>query len=66
MLVFGTSSSCRDENRKEEKGNGGTKKSKVMAMMTVEVMEMAARSRSLRWPEKDWVMTVMWKTWLAC
>ena len=66
MLVFGTSSSYRDEIRKEEKGNGGTKKSKVMAMMTVEAMEMAARSRSLRWPEKDWVMTVMWKTWLAC
>ena len=30
-----------------------------MAMMTVEAMEMAARSRSLRWPEKDWVMTVI-------
>lgn len=25
----------------------------------MEAMEMAARSRSLRWPEKDWVMTVM-------
>ena len=22
-------------------------------------MEMAARSRSLRWPEKDWVMTII-------
>lgn len=27
-------------------------------MMTVVTMEMAARSRSLRWPAKDWVMTV--------
>lgn len=35
-----------------------TMKPKVTAMMTVVAMEMAARSRSLRWPAKDWVTTV--------
>lgn len=36
-----------------------TKKPKVMEMRTVQAMEMAARSRSPRWPAKDWVTTVM-------
>lgn len=35
-----------------------TKKPKVMEIMTVVAMEMAARSMSLRWPANDWVMTV--------
>lgn len=36
----------------------GTRNPKVTPMRTVVTMEMAARSVSLRWPAKDWVMVV--------